>query len=123
VAKSFDGPIKLLFPRVLATASSKGEFSLLGLGDIVIPGLFVSLLLRFDAVRAMEATINKYNYLTIDQAPFPKPYFHVSALICFELCFLMCAIFRQISSAMLLVSVLQLASCSSLKQHSQRYCI
>lgn len=38
VAKSFDGPIKLLFPRKLPTLDSKGEFSLLGLGDIVIPG-------------------------------------------------------------------------------------
>jgi len=52
VAKSFDGPIKLLFPRVLPGVEVKGEFSLLGLGDIVIPGLFVALLLRFDAVRA-----------------------------------------------------------------------
>lgn len=80
MAKSFDGPIKLLFPRVLATADTKGEFSLLGLGDIVIPGLFVALLLRFDAVRAMQATMNKYNYLTIDHAPFSKPYFHVRPL-------------------------------------------
>jgi minor histocompatibility antigen H13 len=30
----------------------KGEFSLLGLGDIVIPGLFVALLLRYDATKA-----------------------------------------------------------------------
>lgn len=30
VAKSFDGPIKLLFPRVLPTLESKGQFSLLG---------------------------------------------------------------------------------------------
>ena len=54
VAKSLDGPIKLLFPRVLPNIAEgiKGEFSLLGLGDIVIPGLFVALLLRLDAVRA-----------------------------------------------------------------------
>lgn len=32
VAKSFDGPIKLLFPRAFATADSKAEYSLLGLG-------------------------------------------------------------------------------------------
>jgi len=80
VAKSFDGPIKLLFPRVFPTETEKGEFSLLGLGDIVIPGLFVALLLRFDAVRVMQATVNKYNYLTIDQAPFPKPYFNTNIL-------------------------------------------
>jgi len=84
VAKSFDGPIKLLFPRVLATADAKGEFSLLGLGDIVIPGLFVSLLLRFDAVRMMQATANKYNDLTLDQISFPKPYFNTN-IICYAL--------------------------------------
>ena len=54
IAKSFDGPIKILFPRVLPNVAEgiKGEFSLLGLGDIVIPGLFVALLLRLDATRA-----------------------------------------------------------------------
>lgn len=51
VAKSFDAPIKVIWP--------KGEgFSLLGiflcvnklqgLGDIVIPGIFIALMLRFD---------------------------------------------------------------------------
>ena len=50
VAKSFDAPIKLLFPRVL---SGKGSpFSMLGLGDIVIPGIFVALLLRYDTKHA-----------------------------------------------------------------------
>jgi len=34
VAKSFDGPIKLLFPRQLGAQGP----SMLGLGDIVIPG-------------------------------------------------------------------------------------
>ncbi|TYG38986.1 hypothetical protein ES288_D13G268300v1 [Gossypium darwinii] len=47
VAKSFDAPIKLLFP----TADSARPFSMLGLGDIVIPGIFVALALRFDASR------------------------------------------------------------------------
>ncbi|KAH6834277.1 signal peptide peptidase [Perilla frutescens var. hirtella] len=47
VAKSFDAPIKLLFP----TSDSARPFSMLGLGDIVIPGIFVALALRFDASR------------------------------------------------------------------------
>jgi minor histocompatibility antigen H13 len=72
VAKSFDGPIKLLFPRVLPTAGVKGEFSLLGLGDIVIPGLFVALLLRLDAVRAKVHTKHA------EHASFSKPYFLVN---------------------------------------------
>lgn len=44
VAKSFDAPIKLLFP----TGDALRPFSLLGLGDIVIPGIFVALALRYD---------------------------------------------------------------------------
>lgn len=35
VATSFDGPIKIIFPRNLAAAK---DFTLLGLGDIVLPG-------------------------------------------------------------------------------------
>lgn len=46
VAKSFDAPIKLLFPR---GAMGSQQFSMLGLGDIVVPGLFVALMLRYDA--------------------------------------------------------------------------
>lgn len=73
VAKSFDGPIKLLFPRAFATLDTKAEFSLLGLGDIVIPGLFVALLLRLDAVRAKVSLDNDTQYST-----FAKPYFHLN---------------------------------------------
>lgn len=46
VAKSFDAPIKLLFPKTLWAAEY--QFSMLGLGDIVIPGIFIALLLRYD---------------------------------------------------------------------------
>ena len=49
VAKSFDAPIKLLFPRVESLAEGKAPFSMLGLGDIVVPGIFVALILRYDA--------------------------------------------------------------------------
>jgi len=48
----------------------EGEFSLLGLGDIVIPGLFVAILLRFDA---MQAGVRG---LTGEHQHFKKPYFH-----------------------------------------------
>ncbi|VDN09246.1 unnamed protein product [Dibothriocephalus latus] len=50
VAKSFEAPIKVVFPRDILTGGlfSK-ELSMLGLGDIVIPGIFLALLLRFDA--------------------------------------------------------------------------
>ncbi|VAI42068.1 unnamed protein product [Triticum turgidum subsp. durum] len=51
VAKSFDAPIKLLFP----TADTARPFSMLGLGDIVIPGIFVVLALRFDISRGIKS--------------------------------------------------------------------
>jgi minor histocompatibility antigen H13 len=48
VAKSFDAPIKLLFPRIPAALDGGSKFSMLGLGDIVIPGIFVAIILRYD---------------------------------------------------------------------------
>jgi minor histocompatibility antigen H13 len=50
VATSFDAPVKLLFPKDLAffESSNSRSFFLLGLGDIVVPGIFIAFLLRFD---------------------------------------------------------------------------
>ncbi|PRW61442.1 signal peptide peptidase-like [Chlorella sorokiniana] len=49
VAKNFEAPIKLLFPRPWdAPVGGKAQFSMLGLGDIVIPGIFVAIMLRYD---------------------------------------------------------------------------
>ncbi|KEH35986.1 signal peptide peptidase-like protein [Medicago truncatula] len=59
VAKSFDAPIKLLFP----TADSARPFSMLGLGDIVIPGIFVALALRFDVSRGRKPQYFKSAFL------------------------------------------------------------
>jgi minor histocompatibility antigen H13 len=80
VAKKIDGPIKILFPRSLErNADGKLDLSLLGLGDIVIPGFFLALLLRFDAHNAAVSTAT-----TNVHHAFPKPYFH-SALIAYVL--------------------------------------
>lgn len=80
VAKSLDAPIKLLFPKpgkaaaAAAATVAKPEFSLLGLGDIVIPGTLLALLLRFDAESAnAEPTEGAH-------AKFAKPFFHVCLL-------------------------------------------
>merc|ERR1712032_964712 len=59
VAKSIDAPIKLLFPTDWAaindeTGLSEPKFSLLGLGDIVIPGIFIGLCLRFDIIKTLN---------------------------------------------------------------------
>ncbi|PYH38289.1 aspartic endopeptidase [Aspergillus neoniger CBS 115656] len=50
VAKTLDVPIKLLFPRPAAPGEAPDTISLamLGLGDIIIPGMMVGLALRFD---------------------------------------------------------------------------
>lgn len=49
VAKKFDAPIKILFPQDFLVSGFWGKnFAMLGLGDIVIPGIFIAFLLRFD---------------------------------------------------------------------------
>lgn len=49
VAKSFEAPIKLVFPQdILENGLAANNFAMLGLGDIVIPGIFIALLLRLD---------------------------------------------------------------------------
>ena len=42
----------------------KGKFNLLGLGDIVLPGMFIAMMLRFDAVNA-----------SVTKGSFRKPFF------------------------------------------------
>lgn len=49
VAKTIDAPIKILFPTDFLQNGIFGKkHSMLGLGDIVIPGIMVALLARFD---------------------------------------------------------------------------
>lgn len=43
VAKGLDAPIKLVLPRLFSR-----EVALLGMGDVLVPGLFIAMLLRFD---------------------------------------------------------------------------
>lgn len=51
VATSLDVPIKLLWPKSMIFSTERG-FTMLGLGDIVIPGMFVATALRYDYYRA-----------------------------------------------------------------------
>lgn len=50
------GPTRLIFPRVPGSIgeASSFPFSLLGLGDVAIPGLFACLALRYDASRSID---------------------------------------------------------------------
>ncbi|WVQ78676.1 hypothetical protein IAT38_000763 [Cryptococcus sp. DSM 104549] len=54
VAKGIDAPIKILSPKS-SPFSSPTEFAMLGLGDIVVPGLVIALCLRFDLARYARA--------------------------------------------------------------------
>ncbi|KAJ1838465.1 hypothetical protein LPJ73_007070, partial [Coemansia sp. RSA 2703] len=86
VAKSFDAPIKVVFPRNLIGGGEEAlRMTMLGLGDIVVPGIFVALCLRFDRQRYLT----KLGYAR-DQAlppalngrhrgfPFATPYFNAA---------------------------------------------
>lgn len=66
VATSLDVPIKLLWPKSMAFAAERG-FTMLGLGDVVMPGIFIALALRYDYARAEKT-----------QTSFEKPYFIVT---------------------------------------------
>ncbi|OJD14148.1 hypothetical protein AJ78_05475 [Emergomyces pasteurianus Ep9510] len=64
VAKSLDIPIKLVFPRPAAPGEDPDlvSMAMLGLGDIVIPGMVIGLALRFDLFlyyKAKAALLNK----------------------------------------------------------------
>lgn len=76
VAKNVDGPIKLLFPKTPIIESSK-DLSLLGLGDIVIPGVFIALCLRYDFLRNFNPKAKDRNYYNILNLfkNIGKPYF------------------------------------------------
>jgi minor histocompatibility antigen H13 len=100
VAKGIDAPIKLQFP--VDYSGEKPKFSILGLGDIVIPGIFVSLCLRFDFlknlnIKHMEGLLKReakgddvstVKYLIENALTCPKKYFfavnigYLIAIIC-----------------------------------------
>lgn len=76
VAKNVDGPIKLLFPKKVIIEQSS-DMSLLGLGDIVIPGIFIALCLRYDFLRKFDKTTKNRSYESMVSLldSVSKPYF------------------------------------------------
>ncbi|CAO3628374.1 unnamed protein product [Cunninghamella echinulata] len=84
VAKNFDAPIKVIWPRdiidFVTNEQAKAAFAMLGLGDIVIPGIFVALALRFDR----HMSWNKNPSGEFRSTDFSKPYF-TSCLIAYFL--------------------------------------
>jgi len=68
VAQNIDAPIKLSFPADMAAIPPK--FSMLGLGDIVIPGIFVALCLKFDidtglGIKKKSEKLNKDIFIAV----------------------------------------------------------
>ena len=59
---------------IFLDSAEKLEFSMLGLGDIVVPGLFIALALRYDLYRfhLHNPTLNYKRHMY----RFPKPYFY-----------------------------------------------
>jgi minor histocompatibility antigen H13 len=68
VAKNLNIPIKILFPYLSEEGESK--YSMVGLGDIVIPGIFVALCLKIDVENYLKKNKAK-NFSEI-----PLTYFH-----------------------------------------------
>merc|ERR1719215_555541 len=62
VAMGVDAPIKLMFPRDLGGCGFL-RHSMLGLGDIVLPGIFIPFLAKFDAVKLGEKACTSFVYL------------------------------------------------------------
>lgn len=71
VAKGIDAPIKILAPKTSPFASPT-DFAMLGLGDIIVPGLVIALCLRYDLHR--YAAFYKGQNVT-PRSKFGKPYF------------------------------------------------
>ncbi|KAG7846912.1 hypothetical protein KL941_002705 [Ogataea angusta] len=77
VATKIDLPVKMLVPSRLSSKDNEIHMSILGLGDMIVPGLFVSLCLRYDLFKYHELhPCTEFHHLQ----RFDKPYFH-SALI------------------------------------------
>jgi minor histocompatibility antigen H13 len=62
VATGVEAPIKLLFPRDLGGCGFL-RHSMLGLGDIVLPGIYIAFLAKWDAVKMGEKTSTSFVYL------------------------------------------------------------
>ncbi|KAG6812609.1 hypothetical protein H0H92_001960 [Tricholoma furcatifolium] len=67
VATTLDVPIKLLWPKSLVFSNEHG-FTMLGLGDIVVPGTLIAFALRYDYHRSLQSKAPR-------SGSFSKPYF------------------------------------------------
>lgn len=115
VAKNFAAPVKITWPRSLEYFFSNDEkkFAMLGLGDIVMPGVFVALSLRFDykkaygkIVKSTKGPINKKTILS-PTSNFARPYFYTcmaSYIIGLSITMLVMHVFHAAQPALLYLS-------------------
>ncbi|QPG76056.1 hypothetical protein FOA43_003442 [Brettanomyces nanus] len=81
VATNIDIPVKLMIPNSASRTEGTVQLSLLGLGDIILPGCVIALCLRFDLYIFHEKNPNtEFHHLQ----SYPKPYFY-DALIFYSL--------------------------------------
>ncbi|CDJ58900.1 signal peptide peptidase domain-containing protein, putative [Eimeria maxima] len=74
VAKAFEGPAKLMFPVQISPL----QYSILGLGDVVIPGVLIAMCLRFDLFLYLKQQNATAQQLAVNiHQRFPKFYFCV----------------------------------------------
>ncbi|KAK9238255.1 signal peptide peptidase-domain-containing protein [Lipomyces kononenkoae] len=78
VATSLTVPIKLTAPRPATASSPKGSNAMLGLGDIIVPAIFLSLCLRFDLWNFHR---KNPNLAYASARKFPKPFFNMALLL------------------------------------------
>ncbi|KAG0683088.1 hypothetical protein C6P40_000470 [Pichia californica] len=77
VATGIDIPAKLLIPNIVSKEENKISTSMLGLGDLALPGAFIALCLRFDLYNFHDKNKNlEFHHLQF----FPKPYFKASII-------------------------------------------
>lgn len=77
VALSFEAPAKFMFPQSFEPL----KCGILGLGDLVIPGIFISLCLRFDDyMHCKKMKIPHHREEVPILGNFAKPYFHAVLL-------------------------------------------
>ncbi|KAK9370932.1 signal peptide peptidase-domain-containing protein [Lipomyces kononenkoae] len=78
VATSLTVPIKLTAPRPATASSPTGSNAMLGLGDIIVPAIFLSLCLRFDLWNFHR---KNPNLAYASARKFPKPFFNIALLL------------------------------------------
>ena len=89
VATGFDAPIKLLMPKLTSNYPTS-SCSLLGLGDIVIPGVYIGFLIRFG--RVMTGEIMRAGDKVESNPTKPTIVYQVAAFIAYFLALITCGI-------------------------------